>query len=120
MSILASILDPGDNGYDINDLSILLGIIITISITTATVVRWNAARVARVRAKERADLEQRILDAIAEHTKPIQPGYRNGGESLGDIGAFARILMDRQVDVIRDVRAVRERLDQHIDNHEKD
>ena len=58
----------------------------------------------------------RIATQIAEATRPIQPGA-NGGVSLPDVARSADLLVERQTDVIRDVRAIRERLDDHIDNH---
>lgn len=103
MHILASILDPADNGFDISDLSVLIGVILTISVTTATVVRWNAKRVAVVRAKEREAMEQRLRDYISQATKAIQPDYRNNGTSL--------------TDVAETVKYVSQRLDSHIDWH---
>ena len=110
MHILATLLDPSDNGFDIGDLSLLVGVIVSISLTTAAVVRWNAKRVARVRAKERADLEQRILDAITDRTRPIQPEYRNDGGALRDVADKLDTVIDRQ-------GYISDRLDKHIDWH---
>jgi hypothetical protein len=31
-----------------------------------------------------------VRDELAKATRPIQPGYRNGGESLSDIAATVR------------------------------
>ena len=36
-----------------------------------------------------------IRDEIAKATQPIQPGYRNGGESLADVAANVKRILDR-------------------------
>lgn len=114
---LASFFDPGNDGFTIVDLAQLIGLFLLTWGAVWGALAWNTKRAAANRQAEREEMERRILDALVEHTKPIQPGYRNGGESLADVAGFNRILMDRQVDVIRDVRGIRERLDDHIDNH---
>lgn len=109
MHILASILDPSDNGFDIGDLSVLIGIIVSISLLTAGIVRWNAKRVAADRAHERQRMERRLLDEIEARTKPIQP-YANGGKSLPDLHTKVDVLIERQADIAK-------RLDNHITWH---
>lgn len=120
MDILAAFFDPSDNGFDIVDTAQIVGLVVLISGVVAGIFRANAKRVAADRAAEREQVKRELLAAIDERTKPIQPGYRNGGESLADISSIGRMLMDRQVDVIRDVRGIRERLDHHIDWHQSD
>lgn len=110
MSILATILDPADNGFDIGDLSVLIGVILTISVTTATIVRWNANRLAAARNRDVNDMEQRIKAAIMVATEPIAPDYRNDGGSLRDVADKIDTLIVRQVHIS-------DRLDNHIDWH---
>lgn len=110
MHLLASILDPADNGFDISDLSVLLGVILTVSVTTATIVRWNAKRVATERARERKEMERRLLDEIEARTKPIQPEYRNDGGSLRDVADKLDTVIERQ-------SYISDRLDHHITWH---
>jgi hypothetical protein len=109
MDILAGLFDPGDNGFDIADLSVMVGIILAIGGVVAAVVRWNAKRVSEVRRLERQEMERRLHDQIREATKPIQPDA-NGGFALADVV--------RTLDGIRDdVGYLRRRLDDHIDWH---
>lgn len=115
MDIVANFFDPSGNGFDILDTAQLVGLVILVAGTVAGMFRWNSKRVAADRAEEREAVKRELLAAIDERTKPIQPGYRNGGESLADISSIGRMLMDRQVDVIKDVRGIRDRLDHHID-----
>jgi len=117
VEILAAFFDPSSDGFDIVDLAQIVGLATVISGVVLGWLRWNANRTAAHRIAERDAMQRAILATIDERTKPIQPGYRNGGESLADISMIGRILMDRQTDVIRDVRGVRERLDEHIDTH---
>ena len=118
MDILAAFFDPSDNGFDIVDTAQIVGLVVLISGVVAGIFRANAKRAAAERQAERDAVKRELLAAIDERTKPIQPGYRNGGESLADISGIGRMLMDRQLDVIRDVRGIRERLDHHIDWHQ--
>ncbi len=117
MDILASFFDPSDNGFDVLDTAQIIALVVAISGVVAGILRWNSRRAAEERTREREEVKRELLAAIDERTKPIQPGYRNGGESLADISMIGRILMERQSDVIKDVRGVRERLDEHIDHH---
>jgi hypothetical protein len=118
VDILAAFFDPSDNGFDIVDTAQIVGLVVLISGVVAGIFRANAKRAAAERQAERDAVKRELLAAIDERTKPIQPGYRNGGESLADISGIGRMLMDRQLDVIRDVRGIRERLDHHIDWHQ--
>lgn len=110
MSVLAAILDPSDNGFDIGDLSLLVGTIVAISALTATIVRWNAKRLAAARTRDVNDMEQRIKAAITVATKPIAPDYRNDGGSLRDVADKIDTLIVRQAHIS-------DRLDNHIDWH---
>lgn len=115
--VLAAILDPADNGFDISDLSVLLGVILTISVTTAGIVRWNAKRVALVRAAERDEMEQRIRDAVDHLADKVQP--QNGGTGWRDVHNKLDVVITRQGEVVEDVRYLRGRLDNHIDQDHK-
>lgn len=42
-----------------------------------------------------------VRDEVSKATKPIQPGYRNGGESLADIAHIVKRIADR-LDIIED------------------
>ena len=120
MTILAAILDPADNGFDISDLSVLLGVILTISVTTAGIIRWNAkrvaTRVAEVRTAERREMEERIREAVEMVAVKVQP--RNGGHGWDDVHHKLDTVITRQGEVVEDVRYLRGRLDSHIDGHD--
>lgn len=36
-----------------------------------------------------------VRDEVSKATKPIQPGYRNGGESLADVAHIVRRIADK-------------------------
>lgn len=36
-----------------------------------------------------------VRDEVSKATKPIQPGYRNGGESLADVAHAVRRIADK-------------------------
>ena len=36
-----------------------------------------------------------VRDEVMKGTKPIQPGYRNGGESLADVAHLVKRIADR-------------------------
>lgn len=84
MHILAAILDPADNGFDITDLIAILGFVGIIVAAIAAVWRWIA--------------EPRIAKQIAENTKTIQPDA-NGGKSLPDLHWKVDLLVSRQQDI---------------------
>ena len=115
MHILAAILDPSDNGFDIGDLSLLVGVIVAISALTAGIVRWNAKRVAKVRTAERAEMEERIKAAVEHVAQKVQP--KNSGIGWADTAATVKQIAARQGEVLESVTYLRERLDTHIDWH---
>ena len=115
MSILATVLDPANNGFDISDLSVLLGVILTISGTTAAVVRYSAKRREVKAAAERQEMEARIKAVVEDVAVKVQP--KNGGIGWSDTAATVKQIAARQGEVLESVTYLRERLDQHIDNH---
>lgn len=119
MTILAAILDPSDNGFDIGDLSLLVGVIVAISALTATFVRWNSKRVAEkvaaVRTAERHEMEERIREAVDLVAAKVQP--RNGGKGWQDVHTKLDTVITRQGEVVSDLSHIRTRLDEHIDWH---
>lgn len=62
--------------------------------------------------RKRSDERQarRFEELLDAKTKPIQPGYRNGGESLGDIAADLRTVKQEQQRTSRVVLDLRERV----------
>jgi hypothetical protein len=115
MTILAALFDPSDNGFDIGDLSLLVGIIVAISALTATFVKWNAKRVAEFRTRERAEREDRIKAAVDLVASKVQP--KNGGQGWIDVHNKLDTVIVRQGEVVDDVRYLRKHLDDHIDWH---
>lgn len=65
----------------------LIGGILTILGISVTAIMWYVRVVVR--------------DEVIKATKPIQPGYRNGGESLADVAHIVRRIADR-LDAIED------------------
>lgn len=96
------IIDPANNGFDVTDLLALLGVVTAITGIIALLWKVLAA--------------PQISRQISEATKPIQPGA-NGGKSLPDVAANTQLIVERQTDIIQDLREMRSRLDQHLDNH---
>ena len=126
MDILASFFDPNENGFEVTDLAPLVAILGVLTGIMVGLLRWESNRTGARRAAERAEMARQIEDAIELHIKPIQPGYRNGGESLADLAAVAKLIQERQkdiagevVEVKGDVRAVGQRINDHIDHHPK-
>lgn len=109
MHILVSFFDPNDNGLDITDVSVLLGVFVVVWGAVWSAIRQHGKRVAAARARERAEMERRLAEQIKEATKLIQPDA-NGGFALADVV--------RTLDGIRDdVTDLRRRLDDHITWH---
>jgi hypothetical protein len=117
MHVLAAILDPADNGFDISDLSVLLGVIALVGGTFAAFTKWNAKRVALVRTTERQEMEARIKAAVEDVAVKLQP--RNGGRGFDDVHNKLDTVITRQGEVVSDLRYLRGRLDDHIDTHHK-
>jgi hypothetical protein len=102
ITFLASWFDPGENGFDVTDAlswCLLIAALYGGAIATAKIVRlWDAWKDRRhrldVEAIMKPHLDQidtridtqttTLADAIAEATKPIQPG-ENGGLSMTDL-----------------------------------
>lgn len=88
MTWASGFFDPNGNGWDITDLASILGLVLTIAAVVA-VVRKMVQTAAAKFAREVRDI---VRDELDRYTKPIQPGYRNGGESLADVAATVRQL----------------------------
>ena len=114
-------LDPAGNGFDLGDLSVLVGIIVAASALTATLVRLRARKVAErvaiVRKAERREMEDRIREAVDHVAAKVQP--RNGGKGWEDTAATVKQIASRQGEVLEAVNHLRDRLDDHIDFHNK-
>lgn len=76
--ILASFFDVNDNGLDVTDLAAILGFILLGIGAVVGLFRWS-------RRQLRDEISEVVRCEIAKATQPIQPGYRNGGESLADV-----------------------------------
>ena len=63
------------------DIISLIGGILGIFVITVGALMWYVRVVVR--------------DEVSKATKPIQPGYRNGGESLADIAHTVRRIADK-------------------------
>jgi hypothetical protein len=72
---------------DPNDIVALVGGVLAIVVTLVGGLMWYVRVVVR--------------DEVGKATKPIQPGYRNGGESLADIAHTVKRIADR-LDIIED------------------
>lgn len=95
MHVLASIIDPANNGFDISDLLSIFAVVGAVVASLAALWRWI--------------IEPHIGKQIAEATRPIQP-EANGGKSLPDLHSKVDVLIARQQDIA-------ERLDSHIEWH---
>jgi len=74
--ITASFFDPNSNGFDITDVAAILLFCIAFVGAVAGFTRWWTRMVRRI-----------VKEEVAHATQPIQPGYRNGGQSLADVSA---------------------------------
>jgi len=113
--LLAAVLDPGDDGINIDDLLIILTIVAAVCGLVATAWKgsqWLKARLATRRDRRRRFLvdliDERLDDRLAHWTRPIQP-EANGGSSLPDAAGSAH-----RAELI--VRAIAQRLDIPIDD----
>lgn len=116
--VLASILDPGNNGIDVGDLVLWATFVGSIVGAWAVVDKIADKRRETKRREAREHLTATIREIVTDATRPIQP-FANGGKSLPDVIDRVDVVIERQTDVIRDVRAIRERLDDHIDSHNR-
>lgn len=64
-----------------NDWVALIGGVLGITVVVIGSLMWYVRVVVR--------------DEVSKATKPIQPGYRNGGESLADVAHTVRRIADR-------------------------
>lgn len=88
MTVFAAFFDPSNDGFDIADLGLMLAIGFG---PVLLLIGWLKARGYSWMTKE----IERIVDVkVKEYTQPIQPGYRNGGESLADVSHNLKLLMD--------------------------
>ena len=81
--ILASFWDPNSNGFDITDVGALLAVLVPMTIALTFVGRWAHRQL-------RDEITEVVRSEIAKATQPIQPGYRNGGDSLADVSEMVR------------------------------
>lgn len=86
---MAAMLDPAGNGFDIADLVTVFVIIASIVGAIAALWRWIA--------------KPQIAAQITEATKPIQSS--TNGDS---INARVNLIIERQDEIVDDIRAVRE------------
>ena len=70
-----------------NDWVALIGGILGITVVVVGSLMWYVRVVVR--------------DEVSKATKPIQPGYRNGGDSLADVAHTVRRIADR-LDIIEE------------------
>ena len=54
-----------------------------------------------------------VRDEIAKATQSIQPGYRNGGESLADVAHMVKRIADRLDAIEDDVQVIEKELHQN-------
>lgn len=120
VDILASFFDPSNDGFDVLDTAQVVGLVVAIVGLVAMYMRYHARQAAEARAWERQQVKQEILDALDVKTKPIQPGYRNGGDSLSDISMFNRMMLDGQRVTHERLEALTQRMNDHIDNHHRE
>jgi len=92
MSFASSFFDPNGNGWDITDLGAIFGLLVAVFAVIAAI--WKLFQMAAAKfAREVRDI---VKDEIATATLPIQPGYRNGGESLADLAHAVRCIAAKQ------------------------
>lgn len=79
-----------------NDVVALVGGVLAIIVTLVGGLMWYVRVVVR--------------DEVGKATKPIQPGYRNGGESLADIAYTVNRIADRLDIIEEDIDHLEEKL----------
>lgn len=77
----------------------LIGGIITILGVAVAAIMWYIRVVVR--------------DEVLKATKPIQPGYRNGGESLADVAHTVRRIADRLDLIEEELDNIEEEINDH-------
>lgn len=97
-ALMAAMLDPAGNGFDIADLVTIFVIIASIVGAIAALWRWIA--------------KPQIAAQITEATKPIQSS--TNGDS---INARVNLLLEQQGDLRKAVGAVHTRVDEHMTWH---
>jgi hypothetical protein len=89
MTTIQAVFEIGNQGFDMNTAAsvatVAAGVVAVIA-AVFQVVRLASAKFTR-------EVTEIVREEIAKATQPIQPGYRNGGESLADISHnIARLL----------------------------
>lgn len=92
MNFASSFFDPNGNGWDITDLGAMLGLLVAVCAVVASI--WKLFQLAA--EKFAREVREIVKDEIATATLPIQPGYRNGGESLADLAHAVRCIAAKQ------------------------
>ena len=90
--LAGSFFDPNGNGWDITDLGAILGLLVAVCAVVASI--WKLFQLAA--EKFAREVREIVKDEIATATLPIQPGYRNGGESLADLAHAVRAIAAKQ------------------------
>ena len=79
---LAGFFDPSNNGWDIGDVAAILGFVVLAVGAFYGFARWFSSVIRKI-----------VSEEIQIRTQPIQPGYRNGGQSLADVAAKVDLLV---------------------------
>lgn len=80
--IFAGFFDPSNNGWDIGDVAAILGFIVLLVGAVYGALRWFSSVIRGI-----------VREEVADRTQPIQPNYRNGGQSLADVAAKVDLLV---------------------------
>lgn len=80
----ANFFDPNSNGFDITDIATILFFTVALVGAVAGLLRFTANAIKRV-----------VREELEHYTRPIQPGYRNGGQSLADVAAKVDKLIEK-------------------------
>lgn len=83
----AGFFDLGDNGFDLGDLSALLGFVVTLTAAAYGASRWA-----------NRSLAAKMAAVIDKRTQPIQSDA-NGGWSLPDVARNVDLLIERQTSI---------------------
>jgi len=120
-SVIAPLVDPTLPAYqvDIDVVDSWLRIAGEI-IAVVVFVAWIRKRADKKAKDERDEQEERILTAVIQRTAAVQPGYRNGGESLADVANETKRqgrILDSQQDLLHlvheQVQETRNELTEH-------